>query len=71
MVKSLNAEIRALVAEIKVELRGEGCRLKDNVDYAIIVKYNEIHILCPKVYEDLIREVVAKYNLQINSMHTY
>ncbi|MBK3779901.1 hypothetical protein G3A43_06510 [Paraburkholderia aspalathi] len=52
------------------ELRNEH-RLKLNCDYAYTLKYGHVHILCADVYDDTIREVLARHGIAIKSLYTY
>jgi hypothetical protein len=49
----------------------EEFRLKLNVDYSYTKKYNELHILCNKVYADTIREEAFKFSIPITCFHCY
>lgn len=54
----------------KAELRSD-YRLKLNTDYALTVKYGEVHVLSHDVFEDAIREVFAKHAVAIKTLNTY
>lgn len=62
--------IWALVDEARKLLRADW-RLKENVDYAITVKYGQVHVLCNAVFEDSIRQAFRQIQVEICSLHTY
>lgn len=46
-------------------------RIKRGVDYALVVKYGEVHVLSHEVFKERIIEEAAKLNLTLHSFHTY
>lgn len=52
------------------ELREEH-RLKEGTDFAMTYKYGERHVLCTSVFEDSLREVLAKHGVPVATWHTY
>lgn len=46
-------------------------RIKQNTDYALTVKYGQVHVLCHEVYEDSIKEVFERHEVAVQSVHTY
>ena len=56
--------------QIAFRLRNEH-RIKQNTDYALIVKYQEAHLLCCEVYLPTIQEEAARVGITFKSIHTY
>lgn len=46
-----------LLEAAKIQLRER--RLKYGCDYTWLIKYGHLHVLCHRVYEDTIREVLT------------
>lgn len=65
-VSSVWARLNMMVGNLREEHR-----LKQNIDYAFTYKYEQLHVVCQEVYEDLIREACAKHSFQVISLHTY
>lgn len=58
------------VSTAQTELRDD-CRIKINTDYAVIVKYSKVHVLCHSVYEDSIRGCFMSHGISIETLNTY
>jgi hypothetical protein len=46
-------------------------RIKHGCDYALTVKYGEVHLLCQEVWLDTIQEVAGSLNITFTTIHTY
>lgn len=46
-------------------------RIKIGTDYALVVKYQECHVMAHWIYMDTIREEAAKAGVAITTEHTY
>lgn len=66
----MNSNQLSQIEQAKTDLR-DNSRIKINTDFAVIVKYGEVHILCHHVYEETIREAFEQYDVAIHSLHTY
>ena len=67
-------EQAAMIAHLEAaeaELRESPRPIKLNTDYAVIVKYGKVHVLCQTVYEDSIRKLFAKHSVPVDSLHSY
>jgi hypothetical protein len=47
-----------------------GLRVKRNCDYAMLVKYGEIHVFCSTIWTEAIQEVFEKFEVPFNH-HPY
>lgn len=61
--------INARVEQVKGKLRRN--RLKHGVDYAIVVKYSEVRIMCDDLYEAEIKAACEHFELPVKSFVTY
>lgn len=55
---------------LKIELRDPG-RVKEGIDYAVVVKYGVLHLLCDNVYLPRILETAEKFSVTFATVHTY
>ena len=46
-------------------------RIKLNCDYAVALKYGEVHIMSHEVYAETIKEAAAFFGVSITSFHTW
>lgn len=56
--------------DFKDHLR-ESFRLKDGIDYAIIQKYGETHLMCSQVFLTTILEQAEECGVTFHTIHTY
>jgi len=49
----------------------ENHRLKQNIDYCWLYKYDELHILCHAVYKDVILEMARKQQVPVKTIQTF
>jgi hypothetical protein len=49
----------------------EDYRLKENVDYAFTLKYDEVTLLCTQVYLERIVEIAAQHGITFTRTFTY
>ncbi len=46
-------------------------RIKCGVDYALTYKYDQLHVLCHRVWVETITEAATRHGLTITAWHTY
>lgn len=56
--------------QLKFALRSDH-RVKENVDYAIVFKYDKYHLVCGTVWLDAIVALAEHYDIRFATVHTY
>jgi hypothetical protein len=57
-------DLNHAIWQMKTDLREN--RIKDGVDYAVIHKYDETHVVCPAVWQDAIKEAARRHGVTIS-----
>jgi hypothetical protein len=56
--------------QLKFALRSDH-RVKENVDYAIVFKYDKYHLVCATVWHRAIQDLADHYDIRFATVHTY